>query len=239
MHLYALFAALLTGSIAVSSTLAFTVLSPALSLQARRSLHRCDDHARYPHSATTGTTTLLRFSVDDIESKAQSASEAWDFHVTPFLSAQEAGLVQERLQNRADVACFRVGGRVASARARFVFTNPELGLEAAAMEAEYCVVLAVKNAKAGQDPWPNMLAAIGVDKENVGDVVDAEGVIYMAVTPEVAKQCQRLLPKQVVGAGVSVKPLEPDEAMPEDGELQDMDVQRLDKRAQYSAQKNK
>jgi RNA-binding protein YlmH len=231
MNLYTLFAALLTSSTAVTSTLAFSIYSPALSRPATLSHRRHDDHARYP--------TLLRFSVDDIESKAQSASEAWDFHVTPFFDAAEAGMVQERLGNRADVACFRVGGRVASARARFVFTNPELGLEAAAMETEYCVVLAVKNAKTGQDPWPNMLAAIGVDKENVGDVVDAEGVIYMAVTPEVAKQCQRLLPKQIVGAGVSVKPLDPDEAMPEDGELLDMDVQRLDKRAQYSAQKNK
>jgi RNA-binding protein YlmH len=84
-----------------------------------------------------------------------------------------------------------------------------------------------------------MLTKIGVDLENVGDVLLADGTIYLAVTPEVAKQCTRLLPKEVVGAGVMVKALEPGEAMPEDGELQDMEVKRLDKRAQYSAQKGK
>jgi hypothetical protein len=32
---------------------------------------------------------LLHFSVDDIESKAQSAAEAWDTHVTSFLSTKK------------------------------------------------------------------------------------------------------------------------------------------------------
>jgi RNA-binding protein YlmH len=75
-----------------------------------------------------------------------------------------------------------------------------------------------------------MLTKIGVDLENVGDVLVADGIIYLAVTPEVVKQCTRLLPKEVVGAAVIVKALEPSEAMPEDGELQDMEeVKRLDK----------
>jgi hypothetical protein len=128
------------------------------------------------------------------------------------------------------VACFRVGGAAAPSRARFVSTNPGLDMDSAAAELEHCVVLCAKNAKSGQDPWPNMLTKIGVDLENVGDVLVADGIIYLAVTPEVVKQCTRLLPKEVVGAAVIVKALEPSEAMPEDGELQDMEeVKRLDK----------
>jgi RNA-binding protein YlmH len=159
-------------------------------------------------------------------------------YATSFLTTEESSMVQEQLSNRADVACFKVGGRSEPARARFVFTNPELGMDAATMESEYCVILCVKNAKSSQIPWPNILAKIGVDLDTVGDVVVADQVIYLAVAPEVAKQCTRLLPKEVVGAGVTVNALEPGEPMPDDGELQDMELKRLDKRAQY-AQKGK
>lgn len=226
MYLYpTLFAVVLT--ITRSSTLAFTPV--------HRGLYDRSVQIDTPRL----TRTLLRFSVEDVESQAQAASEAWDVYVTPFLATGEAAMVQERLQGRGDVACFRVGGTGVAApapsRARFVFTNPELGMEIAAAEQEYCVVLSVKNAKSGQDPWPNILTKIGVDLDNVGDVLVADGTIYLAVTPQVAKQCIRLLPKEVVGAGVMVKALEPGEAMPEDGELQDMGLKRLDKRAQYSS----
>eukprot|EP00527_Entomoneis_sp_CCMP2396_P001593 CAMPEP_0198145508 /NCGR_PEP_ID=MMETSP1443-20131203/23992_1 /TAXON_ID=186043 /ORGANISM="Entomoneis sp., Strain CCMP2396" /LENGTH=148 /DNA_ID=CAMNT_0043809185 /DNA_START=251 /DNA_END=697 /DNA_ORIENTATION=+ len=148
-------------------------------------------------------------------------------------------MVQEKLGGRGDVACFRVGGAATPSRARFVFTNPELGMTVEAAEQEYCVVLCVTNAKSVQDPWPNILTKIGVDLDNVGDVLMSEGSIYLAVTPEVAKQCTRLLPKEVVGAGVNVNTLEPGEAMPLTGDLQDMEVQRLDKRAQYAQKGNK
>ena len=223
MYLYpALFAVVLT--ITRSSTLAFTPV------------HRGQNDRSVRVDAPRLTSTLLRFSVDEVESQAQAASEAWDVFVTPFLATAQAAMVQERLQGRGDVACFRVGGTgsAAPSRARFVFTNPELGMDIAAAEEEHCVVLCVKNAKSGQDPWPNILTKIGVDLENVGDVLVADGAIYLAVTPDVAKQCIRLLPKEVIGAGVMVKALEPGEAMPEDGDLQDMDLKRLDKRAQYS-----
>jgi RNA-binding protein YlmH len=213
-------------------------LNPTLLFAAALTITRSSTLAFPVHTGqygrTTRTSTLLRFSIDDVESQAQAASEAWDVHVTPFLATAEAAMVQERLQGRGDMACFRVGGAAAPSRARFVFTNPELGMDSAAAELEYCVVLAVKNAKSGQDPWPNILTKIGVDLENVGDVLVADGTIYLAMTPQVAKQCARLLPKEVVGAGVIVKALEPGEAMPADGELQDMEVKRLDKRAQYS-----
>jgi RNA-binding protein YlmH len=183
--------------------------------------------------------TRLQFSVDDVESRALAASDAWDTYATTFLTTAESALVQERLAGRADVACFRVGGRSEPSRARFVFTNPELGMDAATMEGEYCTVLRVNNAKSGQEPWPNMLAKIGVELETVGDIVQADQLFYLAVTPEVAKSCTRLLPKEVVGAGVTVKALEVGEPMPDDGELQDMELKRLDKREQYRAQKGK
>lgn len=183
--------------------------------------------------SNNGVRLHLRSIVDDIESKALTASEAWDVYVTSFLPTADAVLVQEQLGGRGDVACFRVGGATASSRSRFVFTNPELGMTTEAAEQEYCVVLCVDNAYSEQVPWANMLTKIGVDLDNVGDVlVSDDGSTYLAVSPEVAKQCSRLLPKEVVGAGVTVRTLDPGEAMPEAGELQQMEVQRLDKRAQ-------
>jgi RNA-binding protein YlmH len=221
MHVSAiLFSAVLTTTL--SFTLAFTVSLPTRQVVPAGILNR-----RYD-------VLLHYFSVDDIESKAQTAAEAWDTHVTSFLSTKEADMVEERLQNRADVACFRIGGRGAeSSRARFVFTNPELGLDYAAAEAEYCAVVCVKNAKTSSDPWPNILARIGVDLDDVGDIVVVEGLgCYMAVSPAVSKKCVRLLAKEVMGAGVLVNMMEPGTPIPKDGELQDMEVQRLDKRQQ-------
>jgi hypothetical protein len=240
MHLYpALFAVVLT--ITRSSTLAFTPVRVVHSRgQYARSVRV---HVDTPARLASTCTLLRAFSIDEVESQALAASEAWDVYVTPFLAKAETAMVQERLQGRGDVACFCVGGTGSAveaptpSRARFVFTNPELGMDIASAEQEYCVVLCVKNAKSGQDPWPNILTSIGVDLENVGDVlfVTEDQTIYLAVTPQVAKQCIRLLPKVVVGAGVMVRALEPGEAMPEDGDLQDMDPKRLDKRAQYSS----
>jgi hypothetical protein len=230
-----------------SSTAAFTFTQPAVHNRNRQAGSVSAYYA--PRQRTTRTTdshsclitlraTTNSFSLDGVESRALAASEAWDMYATPFLTNAESTMVQERLSGRADVAYFQFGGRSEPARARFVFTNPELGMDAATMAIDYCTVLCVKNAKSGQIPWPNLLAKIGVDLDSVGDVVVADQFIYLAVTPEVAKQCTRLLPKEVVGAGVTVVALEPGEPMPDDGELQDMDLKRLDKRAQY-AQKGK
>jgi len=225
MHLFAiLFSAVLTATL--SSTVAFTVSIPTRQAQS------IQNRNGFP---------VLNFSVDDIEYKALAASEAWDIHVTPFLATKEAGMVEERLQNRADVSCIRVGGRgaeVQSSRSRFVFSNPELGIDAAAAEAEHCAVVLVKNAKTNSDPWPNILSRIGVDLDDVGDVVVVEGAgSYIAVSPSVSKQCVRLLPKEIMGSGVLVSLLESGASIPDEGELQNMEVQRLDKRQQKQAQK--
>lgn len=177
-------------------------------------------------------STLLRFSIDDVESKALAASEAWDLHATSFFAPAQATVVQEQLGGRVDVECFRVGTN----RARFVFTNPELGMDLTTAVNDNCVVLCVANAKSGQEPWPDIFQEIGVDLSNVGDVVSSIGGIYMMVTPEVADACTTLLPTVVIGAGVTVKPT--GEPMPEDGELQDMEEKGLDKRAQYAQKGN-
>ena len=223
MHLFAiLFSAVLTATL--SSTVAFTVSIPTRQAQG------ITNRNGFP---------VLNFSVDDIEYKALAASEAWDIHVTPFLATKEAGMVEERLQNRADVSCIRVGGRGAeSSRSRFVFSNPELGIDAAAAEAEHCAVVLVKNAKTNSDPWPNILSRIGVDLDDVGDVVVVEGAgSYIAVSPSVSKQCVRLLPKEIMGSGVLVSLLESGASIPDEGELQNMEVQRLDRRQQKQAQR--
>lgn len=147
MHLFTiLFSAVLATTLSSSS--AFTVSSPTRQGQGIRNRNG------FP---------VLNFSVDDIEYKALAAAEAWDIHVTSFLATKEAGMVEERLQNRADVSCIRVGGRGAeSSRARFVFSNPELGIDADAAEAEHCAVVLVKNAKSNSDTWPDILSRAGV-----------------------------------------------------------------------------
>ena len=223
MYAILLFSAVLIA-IAPSSTLAFTVSLPTRQCQLTAGIR--NNH-------------ILHFSVDDIESKALAAAEAWDTHVTSFLSTKDATAVEDRLQNRADVSCIRVGGRGSlSSRARFVFTNPELGYDSVSAEAEHCAVVLVKNAKTNSDPWPNILTRIGVDLNSVGDVVVVEGMeCYIAVSPAVSKQCVRLLPKEIMGAGVLVSLLDAGTPIPEDGELQEMEVQRLDKRQQKAAQK--
>jgi hypothetical protein len=72
-----------------------------------------------------------------------------------------------------------------------------------------------------------------VDLDNVGDiVVHPQLGCYIVVSPTIAKQCIRLLPKEIVGTGVTVTALDAGETIPDGGELQDMVVQRLDKRQQ-------
>lgn len=223
MHLFTiLFSAVLATTLSSSS--AFTVSSPTRQGQGIRNRNG------FP---------VLNFSVDDIEYKALAAAEAWDIHVTSFLATKEAGMVEERLQNRADVSCIRVGGRGAeSSRARFVFSNPELGIDADAAEAEHCAVVLVKNAKSNSDTWPDILSRAGVDLDDVGDVVVVEGAgCYIAVSPAVSDQCVKLLPKEIMGSGVLVSVLESGESIPDEGELQNMEVQNLDRRQQKAAQK--
>lgn len=188
----------------------------------------------------SGSTSLLRMDMisidlDDIESTALRASENWDTAVTPFLNQENAKLVGERLASRADVGYIQVGGLPSSLRTRFVMSNPDLEIDAVAAEAEYCVLLCVDNintaSMGSQSPWPHVLTKIGVELENVGDVVVEDEKAYMAVMPGVAKQCCRLLPKELRGVGITVSVVEPGDYLPYDGTQQDMHLGKLDKRA--------
>ena len=172
--------------------------------------------------------------VDDIERRAVAASEAWAMDPTPFLLPDDIAVVEGRLSGRADCSFVRAGGYNQSVRTRIVLTNPELGLTEDVANEEHCVVLKIDGADlSASDPLPNILGNIGVNLDDVGDiVVGKDGSAYLIVAPGAAKPCSRLLPKVLAGRGITVAPLEPGESVPEDGDLQDMEVQRLDKREQ-------
>jgi len=184
-------------------------------------------------------SNTLTIDLDSIEKEGQESSESWGISVTPFLNEMDAGLLEDRLGNRADVRYIKVGGFPNPSRARFVMTNPDLELDQEETEAEHCVLLCINDinsaampeSSARTKPWPHLLMGIGIDLQNVGDVILEDGNAYMAVVPEVARQCSRLLPKELKGVGITVRELEPGEYVPYDGVQQDMELGTLDKRA--------
>lgn len=206
-------------------------------LRAKRRRQQDDDGAAFA------------FDLGNVDSLATAAAETWDTYATPFLDPAEASAVEALLGNRSDVACLRADGRRGDGdgKARFVFTHPDLADTTS--PTTYCAVLAIGNYDVfAADPWPNVLTSIGLDVvREVGDVVvDSTGfgstVAYVAVDPAVVKTCQRLLPKELPGVGVTVEELmvtdDDDENdnenayLPDTGVLQDMEFQRLDKRSQ-------
>lgn len=178
--------------------------------------------------------------MEDIESQASTAAETWSVEATNFLEPDVASKVEERFQDRADILAFRVvGGRRLAAscddisngegrRSRFVFTHPDLGMDAATAEAEYCTVILVENVNLrASSSIPNALAGIGVDLDQVGDiVVTDEDTAYLVVDPAVAKQCVRLLSKELVGVGITLTVVDAHEFMP-DGEIQEMKLSKV------------
>eukprot|EP00547_Thalassionema_nitzschioides_P013818 CAMPEP_0194248490 /NCGR_PEP_ID=MMETSP0158-20130606/18491_1 /TAXON_ID=33649 /ORGANISM="Thalassionema nitzschioides, Strain L26-B" /LENGTH=220 /DNA_ID=CAMNT_0038984799 /DNA_START=70 /DNA_END=729 /DNA_ORIENTATION=- len=174
----------------------------------------------------------MALDVNELEAQAIATSEAWGIDTTQFFDSNEAAQIEEKLCGRADVTCLRLGGRPNSVRARFVLTHPDLGMDVASAEAEHCRVLSVTNVDLGRaDPWPNVLTSIGVDLEKVGDIIEDGPTAFLVVDPDIAKTCSRLLPKELPGSGVTVEELVPgDEVIPDGGTLQDMEIQRLDKR---------
>eukprot|EP00587_Corethron_hystrix_P012246 CAMPEP_0113320094 /NCGR_PEP_ID=MMETSP0010_2-20120614/14028_1 /TAXON_ID=216773 ORGANISM="Corethron hystrix, Strain 308" /NCGR_SAMPLE_ID=MMETSP0010_2 /ASSEMBLY_ACC=CAM_ASM_000155 /LENGTH=173 /DNA_ID=CAMNT_0000177783 /DNA_START=208 /DNA_END=726 /DNA_ORIENTATION=+ /assembly_acc=CAM_ASM_000155 len=171
-------------------------------------------------------------NIDDIETRATTAAEEWDVFATRFFDSDDVTKIYSHFSNLGGLGMKQIsgGGRGSFSRARFVFTNPDLleNLD----EQEFCTVLCVENSDACV--WPNMLDSIGVKIGNVGDVLvfDKENIVYLTVTPDVAKVCTRLLPKELKGAGVTVSVLTEGESIPDGGELQEMEMQRLDKRTQ-------
>ena len=112
-------------------------------------------------------------------------------------------------------------------RSRFVIMHPDLGLDMETAEEEYCSVVRVDNVNVvGSNTFPNALALIGVDLDDVGDIVVEDGsTVYLVVDPKVEKQCSRLLSKELVGAGVSVSLCGGRDFVPE-GKMQDMKLSR-------------
>jgi len=183
-----------------------------------------------------------------LEQQGVAASEAWDIAVTGFLAPELVAAAAAAFEDRADLACAQVGGYAAASRARLVFTNPELvdSLGTAAdLAAEHAVLLRVSAAydKSGNKfgvagtKLPNLLAGIGVEFEDLGDVLYDEGsgankgdsVAYIVCAPgPVQKSIERLLPKSLGRSTIEVA--EPG-SEPEGATLVDMVVARLDKRS--------
>lgn len=226
----------------------FQVFSKSAFLVATISFHYFEYASAFqgiaPRTRFGGASSFLRSSnvqmkssidLDEIETNAVRASENWDITLTPFLNDENAQLVEERLASRADVKYIKIGGLPSSVRKRFVMTNPDLELDVATIEEEYCTLLCVDNIDTarmpGSSPWPHVLTKIGVDLENVGDVVVEDSNAYLSVVPQVAKQCCRLLPKELKGVGITVSVLESGEYIPFDGMQQNMQMGKLDKRA--------
>ena len=177
----------------------------------------------------------------DIESQAATAADTWSIEATPFMEPDVAAQVEEHFEDRADVIAYRVvGGRRLPTdsledlsagegrRSRFVLMHPDLGLSVASAESEYCTVIRADNVNvASSNTFPNALASIGVHLDNVGDiVVEDSSTVYLVVDPNVAKQCLRLLSKELVGAGITLSVCEDNEFMPH-GVIQEMKLSRI------------
>jgi len=235
-------------TLALSSVLAFQSSPSSSSLGLGRSTGWQKQQLTSPHTRIKFAPVTLRsasaifdIDLDSIEKQAQESSEGWGVSVTPFLNEIDAGLLEDRLGNRADVRYIKVSGfpNFDSSRTRFVMTNPDLELDQKEMEAEYCTLLCVENIDSAvmpksstrSRPWPHVLMGIGIDLQHVGDVILEDGNAYIAVAPEVARQFTRLLPKQLKGVGITVRELELWEYDSYDGVKQEMELGTIDKRA--------
>merc|ERR1712194_235217 len=159
----------------------------------------------------------------------------------PFMDPDKAAQIEAQFRGRADVSLIRVaGGRRLlptesstvspgeGRRSRFIIMHPDLGLDIATAESEYCSVLRVDNVNvADSNTFPNALSSIGVSLENVGDiVVEDNSTVYLVVDPSAAKQCCRLLSKELVGVGINVSLCGDSEFMPH-GVIQDMNLSKI------------
>ncbi len=197
---------------------------------------------------------LLSTLLSDIESQATTAIETWSIESTPFLEPKVANQVQELFQHRGDVTVYRlVGGRRTPSqltdnydgdsttslsngegrRSRFILFHPDLGLDLASAERDYCAVLRIQNVNlASSNTFPNALASIGIPLEFVGDIIitsdttNSSVVSYMVVDPTVSKRIQRLLPKELVGIGISLDLCDDNEFMPS-GVVQEMKLSKV------------
>ena len=210
----------------------------------RSSLYR-DSLQIVTEQSTTALCSATKTIMADIEAQASLAADTWGIEVTPFLEPSIATKIEEQFADRADVTAFRVlGGRRLSPslddedngniskgegkRSRFIITHPDLSLDIGTAESDYCTVIRVENVNiVASNTFPNALASIGVDLDNVGDIVVVDSsTVYLVVDPNSAKQCLRLLSKELVGVGINVETCEDNEFMP-DGDIQEMKLSRI------------
>lgn len=200
--------------------------------------------------STTALCSATKTIMADIEAQASIAADTWGIEATPFLEPSIATKIEEQFADRADVTAFRVvGGRRLSPslddealddedngnisrgegkRSRFIITHPDLGLDIGTAESDFSSVIRVENVNiVASNTFPNALASIGVDLDNVGDIVVVDSsTVYLVVDPNSAKQCLRLLSKELVGVGINVETCEDNEFMP-DGDIQEMKLSRI------------
>mmetsp|Transcript_24823 Transcript_24823/g.38984 ORF Transcript_24823/g.38984 Transcript_24823/m.38984 type:complete len:250 (+) Transcript_24823:52-801(+) len=198
--------------------------------------------SRKSRTLPTAPTTSLNGVIEAAETLAAEAADTWSIQVTPFLEPSDASKIEENFQDRGDVICFRVfGGRRLTPesdndtvkpgegrRSRFVIAHADLGMDAGTAEEEYCTVIRCENVNvATSNTFPNALASIGVQLDNVGDiVVEDSNTVCFVVAPDVTKPCLRLLSKELVGTGVSLSVVDSHEFMPH-GEMQEMKLSRV------------
>ena len=162
---------------------------------------------------------------DDFEAQAAEAAEAWDETATSFLTAEVAADLVERLGKRADIGLVVAGGYPGAERARMIFTNPEL--VEATDASQYAALVRVSADNLRDVAFYNVLADIGVDMSQTGDVLLDVDVVYVTVDPAALKTLERLLPKSLDGV-CTVEQLPPGSA-PE-GALVPPELVRLDTR---------
>jgi len=184
--------------------------------------------------------TQLFNVIGDIEYQAAIAADTWSVEATPFLEPDIASEIERRFENRGDVKAFRVVGgrrlpvdsqkvaRGEGRRSRFVISHADLGMDAGTAESEFCTVIRVENVNIGaSDTFPNALTSIGIDLDDIGDIVKVESsTVYLVVNPDVGKQCLRLLPKELVGVGINLEIMDSNEFIP-DGEIQDIKLSKI------------
>lgn len=200
--------------------------------------------------SNSGSTKLENenLNIEDIISQGIQASESWSMFATPFLNHHDSNIIKSNLNNRGDIKCHEIGAITTSSysltteRTRLVMSNPDLEIDQSQLEQDYCSMIKIENiqsamnipeATAKSKPWPQLFMQIGIDLENIGEVVIEEetGNCFIVVTPDVAKQVKRLLPKAVRGVGLTVNEVCIGDYMPYDGVHQDMELGILDKRA--------
>ncbi|KAJ1450103.1 hypothetical protein M885DRAFT_571718 [Pelagophyceae sp. CCMP2097] len=162
---------------------------------------------------------------DEIEATAIATADSWAEHATAFLESGVAADVLARLGQRADVGFVAAGGYAGAQRLRLVFSHPDLDAPDA---ADFACLLSVTGEGVKGAALYNALGDIGIQLDQIGDILIDGNEAYVAIDPAVAKNVERLLPKALKGVAVKVDRLPP--GSDPSGELQVAEIKRLDQR---------